>query len=447
MYRQAKSPTGALIRSIWCASAWFVTGLATASAGEFEWRMHTQFSVMEAGVVEGDFNPDNRLAALAERTGRLDLRPDLFAGGERWQVMLRPRAVVRRDRVSQAGVSHTDTDTDLFINEGRLRVSLTPGVDVSVGREHLLWGPGSAVMASNPFSPETGRDNPFLEVGGRDFVRMNWLHGAWTVSAIANVDEGRDQRRPDLPPLAGVDDSLDFKSIYALKIDHVGYAHQASVLLAGESGGPLQLGGFIDWIAGMGTRVYAEARVVRDIMTFDPVRDDDLPTGWGFRRVREQDSSPGGIWLAGVAHTLPQGTTLRLEGIHNRDGYRREQANELLDMASELAAQLQNPDPQVAGEAAGLLGLAASPGTPLLRRNYLFGQLDHRGHGGRTRVVLRYLHNLDDDGGRSTLVGEWDPWSQVGLFVLGVHNQGDPAQTELARYQRWLGMTGMRIYF
>jgi hypothetical protein len=438
--RRQRSLHAVSTRSIWCVSLLLSAAVAGGVSPEVTWEI--QGSAHVADVTESTFNPGNRLAWLPERELRLALRPDVFATLGPVDLMLRPRVTVHHARTDAAATAAESTGIDAIVNEWRLRWRVTDALDVAAGREHMLWGPARALMPSNPFTPETGRNNPFRDVAGRDYLRLNLLVGDWTFSAMTNLDPGRD-RPPALPPLASISVPVGFRRVHALKADHIGHAHQLSLLGARTEGGPWHLGGYFDWTAGVATRLYVDGRLLSRNPTPEPAPDVSLPVGWGFVSAERQR---GGVALAGVSHTLPQGTTVTLEAIYNHGGYDRRTARDLHVLADRAAAALAGPDPRAAGEAAGLLALAARAGTPLLRRRYDFVQIEHRRSDGRLSASVRYLREADDGGGRLTLIGEWQPGDRMSAFAVAMRSHG-AGTSEFGRYQRSMVMAGIRVFY
>jgi hypothetical protein len=432
---------GASNRSFWCVSLLLLAAGAGGTAPEVNWEVQGVGRI--ASVVGGPFNPANQLARLPAQEYGIHLRPDAFVSIGRFDLMLRPRAVLRHVRTDAGGAADWGTETDVFVNEWRLRWQLTPTLDVAVGREHLLWGPARALMPSNPFTPDTGRDNPFRDVGGRDFVRANLLAGSWTLSAISNIDPGRDPQRPSLPPLESIAAPLEFRRVHALKAERIGYAYQLALIGARTEGGPWHIGGYVDWTAGVATRLYADARVVSARTLPEPIADAALPIGWGFARAAR---GRGGLGVAGVAHTLPQGTTLTFEALYQHGGYGDGTARNLRALAASAAAAFASTEPRRIGEAAGLLAVAADPGAPLLRQRYGFVQVEHRRSDGRVSGSARYLHGVDDGSGRLALAGEWQPGDRSSVFAVAMLGHGG-SSSEFGRYQRAMVMAGIRVFY
>ena len=278
---------------------------------DFSLELSVQLSGLRAVVPESSWNPANDLAGLPESGAVLDVRPDIYLNAERWSLMLRPRFSSSWEKVQDSQGTSTGQSHDAVINEWRLRLYLPAEIDLSVGREHLLWGPARLLMASNPFGSDTGRDNPFTEVSGQDLIRLSRTLGVWSLSAYALVGEGAD-RHQRLPPLQAVDPQPGFRPVYALKVDRMGFSWYGSLNFARYEGRGWGLGGFWDWTATEATRLYADGRVTEQRRGWRPERDQSWPVGWAMRAA---GSGAGGMVVAGLAHTTTVGPTLTIEGM------------------------------------------------------------------------------------------------------------------------------------
>ena len=176
---------------------------------EFYSRIYTQAYVASVDLEENaPANPDNALR-LPSTIYNLDLRADFEAKLKSLDIIFRPRANARDSRFEfQSKPDEDESDSEAFVNEWLLRTHINYKVFLSYGRENLQWGPAYLLSTSNPFNSRNGQNNPVVEQPGLDYARVVWVPGPhWTVSAIANVDEGE------------ADDS-SFTEKYALKFDY-----------------------------------------------------------------------------------------------------------------------------------------------------------------------------------------------------------------------------------
>ena len=76
----------------------------------------------------------------------------------------------------------------VFVNEWFFRYRLTDRFFASYGRENLQWGPSFLISPSNPFIERNGKNNPYLEVPGLDYAKINWIvDSSWSAQLIANT--------------------------------------------------------------------------------------------------------------------------------------------------------------------------------------------------------------------------------------------------------------------
>jgi hypothetical protein len=121
-----------------------------------------------------------------------DVRPNVLLSLGNLTASIKPRFDIWRQRVDREGEKHYETDSDLYVNEWLLRYAFSPTLFASYSRENLQWGPSYLLSPSNPFNSNNGRNNPKQEVPGMDFVTLVWAPNRdWTISFIANIDEGR----------------------------------------------------------------------------------------------------------------------------------------------------------------------------------------------------------------------------------------------------------------
>jgi hypothetical protein len=137
-------------------------------------------------LLEGDVT-DFPLSRL-----EVDVRPDIRLTLDRLTASIKPRFDVWRQDVEKDGVKETETESDFYVNEWLIRPAISDTLFISYSRENLQWGPSYMLSPSNPFNSNNGRNNPKQEVPGMDYVTLLWAPTMdWTVSLIANVDNGR----------------------------------------------------------------------------------------------------------------------------------------------------------------------------------------------------------------------------------------------------------------
>ena len=316
--------------------------------------------------VDSGLNPNN-IQEIPRYQLELDVRPDIFLTFRRLDLSFKPRLEVFW-REWQDGIrsGESETEADLFLNEWRVRYRISDELIASYGLENLQWGPSYLLSPSNPFSRNNGQNNPRLLVPRLDYFRLIWIPSyEWTLSFIANTDEGRlEQRR-------------DFQETFALKLDYTGFQKYASLILSTQHGDDLTIGFFAGWSASDAILLYTEGRLSNDI-----------------------DKS---AILIGSAYTFAFGPTIAVEFFHDGDGC-------TLD-PFELCFLPDMGD--------------ADFTDVLIRQNYLLLQYVHTEIWDRFNLTLRWIHNLDDQSHRLINVVDYEVTDHIQLFTIGTFDLGD----------------------
>lgn len=145
------------------------------------------------GPGDSTLNPGNAVLQLPAVNLDTQARPDLNASAGPVAFYIKPRLALSWQAWDEGPRDGEETtDTDSYVNEWQLRLSIADRVFVSYGRENLQWGPSYLFSPSNPFVQDNGQNNPKREVAGMDYGKLQWIPVRnWSVSLIANVGEGR----------------------------------------------------------------------------------------------------------------------------------------------------------------------------------------------------------------------------------------------------------------
>ncbi len=358
-------------------------------------------------------NPGNNFLRLPRYRTGLEIRPDIDLNTERLHLSAKPRFNLQR-RQWEEGVwaGETQWNDDWFINEWLMRIRANDSLFLSYGRENLQWGPSYLLSPSNPFFRDNGRRNPKQEVPGMDFARAVWLPAPfWTMSLIANTDEGRQSFSPAL-----------FKKCYALKVDYTGQESYGSLILSYREGGRKRLGFFTGWTATDALLLYAEGTLSRGSDAYYPQADEG-PFSASMQALYENDSSLQPTVLLGGSYTLEMGPTLTLEYVYNGPGYSDADAERFYRLRDCAAEGFLSSSPEKA-PAADRLSIMADPGLRLLRRNYLMVQYNQNDIRGVLNLTLRWTQNLDDYSGQFISVLEYYIGDHLEVFSIGTVNAG-----------------------
>jgi hypothetical protein len=377
-------------------------------------------------------NPAYRFLDLPETQADLEVRLDLSLDLAPLVLSIQPRLRYQWDHHDRAGES--DWDREGYVNQWLARVSLTPAIFLSYGRENLQWGPSYLISPSNPFFADNGRSNPKQEVAGMDFARLVWLPNSdWTVSLIANTAPGRQPIDPDL-----------FTPIYALKLDWVGQTANGGAIISWQAEDQPRLGLYGTVTATDALLIYSEANIAHGSGAFYPVAGEGY-FGTSLEPTLKDDNGLQGLALLGGAYTLEMGPTLSLEVVYNSSGYDDGQAERFYALR-QRAAQAFAGGGALQAPAAGILARTADVGLRLLRQHYLMVQYSHPDIRDTLDLVLRWTCNLDDSGSQLTAIAELDLGDHLGLFLIGTANLGG-AETEFGSFVDRQLMAGVQYTF
>jgi hypothetical protein len=320
--------------------------------------------------MDSPVNPGNVLN-LPRYQAEVDFRPDLRLTFRRLEVYVKPRLELRWQQWEEGSrQGDRDTEAEAFVNEWLVRYRLSEQLFASYGRENLQWGPARLLSLSNPFNTANGQNNPRIEVPGLDYGRVVWVPSiAWTVSVIANTDEGRFAQ------------GRDFHRTYAVKVDYNAQKTYASLIPAYREDGVFRLGFFAGWTVSDALLLHMEGSIPEHI--------------------------DNAAILVGGSYTFTLGPTIVIEFLHDGSGCRREPIGRCVA-----------PD---AGRVA--------PTSGLTRQRYVLVQYTHTRLQDRLNLTLRWLHSLDDTSNRLIGIIDYELGDHIQLFVIGnVNTGGKPAE-------------------
>jgi len=365
------------------------------------------------GVADSSQNPDNDLFQTPRYVADLELRPDARLNFRRLELSVKPRGTLEwmawEDGTRKGD---EDWDDDWFINEWLARIRVTQSLFVSYGRENLQWGPSYLFSPSNPFFADNGRSNPKREVPGMDFARLVWLPAtAWTISLIANLDEGRQEFR-----------AVEFERSYALKLDYAGQEGYVGLILSHKENDRNRLGAFGGWTATDALLLYGEGTLSRGTSALYP-QEADNPLGASMEPGEDESSSIYGTVLVGGSYTLEAGPTLTTEYLYNSPGYSDDQASAFYQLRKNASDAYDLPGP-IQGLSRLTLSKTADPGLRFLRRNYVMVQYVQNDIRDVGNLTFRWTLNIDDGSGQFIAIVEYYLGDHIQLFSIGGVNSG-----------------------
>lgn len=393
--------------------------------------------------VESSRNPNNDFLEIPQYRAGLEIRPDFYFDSNYLDLSAKPRAKLGF-RHWEEGMSEGDTkwEDDWYVNEWLVRLNGWNRLFVSYGRENLQWGPSFLVSPSNPFFSDNGRGNTYAEIQGMDFVRLLLVpHADWSISLIANTDEGRNTL-PNLEP---------FEKTYALKIDYTGVNGYGSLIYSRKEANQTDKFGFFGvWTASDALLLYTEGNVRQGSNAWYPVRDSSR-FGASLQQIHSDDDDIRPSILAGGAYTFLYGGTLTLEYLYNGLGYDKDEANLAFSTLQEASDAYYRTIYKKNSRWAlktkeDILDYLSSqptdPGLRFLRRNYGMLQYHQVNIFNRLAITLRWTQNFDDGSGQffglfSYSLGDY--WDIFGTVAVPVGNN-ETEYGSILNYQAMLGI-------
>jgi hypothetical protein len=400
---------------------------AVAEHFSFDLRILTYGIIQEPA--NSSQNPGNDFLQLPHYLADLEIRPDLRLNIDPLELSAKPRMRLEYS-FWQEGSRKEESEwvDDWYINEWLVRLKLLQNLFISYGRENLQWGPSYLFSPSNPFFQDNGRRNPYLEVPGMDFGRIVWIPGsAWTISFIANTDEGRNKTLGPNP----------FEKTYALKLDYTGRENYASAILSYNESSKISLGFFGGWTISDAILLYGEGVITQGSEALYPQKDSSL---FG-ASMREDDHAIKPVFLIGGSYTFATDGTLSLEYTYYSPGYSDSEADKYYSLRRK-AAQAIRSGGLVSALGQMTLGQTVNTGLRFLRRDYAMIQYTQTNIKNKIDLTLRWTQNLDDGSGQCTGLVTYYLGKHLELFSVGTVMAGRKNSEfgSLMDYQLMIGL-------
>jgi hypothetical protein len=404
-------------------------------------RFSMDFRALAYGILQepsdSTQNPGNRFLQTPRYLGDLELRPDMRFSLDPLELMAKPRMRLEYSAWAGAGTDDrgSEWNEDGYVNEWLARLKLRENLFVSYGRENIQWGPSFLFSLSNPFFPDNGRRNPYIEVPGSDFARVVWIpQSSWTFSLIANTEEGRNKPIGPDP----------FERTYAAKIDYTGGENYASLILSHKEHVGNTVGFFGGWTASDAVLLYAEGAVSEGGRALYP-NEDPSPFGASMQQIYKDSTDLKSVLLFGGSYTFESKGTLTLEYAYNGQGYSDAQAQRYYALRRRAANALDPPG-SISGLAQMTLGQTAATGLKFIRRNYLLLQYTQSNIQNVLDLTLRWTQNLDDGSCQGTVLVTCSLGDHLELFSVGTVNGGGE-NTEFRSILDYQWMMGLEYTF
>ena len=367
-------------------------------------------------VENSNLNPYN-IIGLADKKLQIAARPDFFLTFEaqRLSFEFKPRFTADQTTWDDGiyELKSDEGDTDAAVNEWLVRYGVTDKVFISGGRENLQWGPSYLLSPSNPFIRDNGKNNPYLELPGLDYVRAVLIpNSIWTVSLIANVGEGRYE---------GLE---NFKNTYALKTDYTGYEKYAGFIVSGREGDQPEFGLYGGLTMTDYLLLYTEGSISLESDRVDI--------------------------LGGGSYTLQDGSAFSLEYFHQGSGTATEPIERAL-VPEGLYQDLQDRFSDFDGSPNELLAeieaLDLDFNLPaLVRKNYVMLQYVKPEIRDVLTLTGRWIYNVDDTSNRAVGIVNWEVNSRLTVLTVGNAFIGG-TDTEFGSLLNHSLMAGVQYHF
>ena len=366
----------------------------------------------------------------------LEIRPDLRFSIDPIDLSVKPRMRLEYN-VWREGKRKGKSEwiDDWYINEWLARLKVFQNLFASYGRENLQWGPSFLFSPSNPFFQDNGRRNPYIEVPGMDFGRLVWIpKSSWTLSFIANTDEGRNKSNGPNP----------FERSYALKIDYTGRENYGSLILSHREDSKNSLGCFGGWTISDAILLYGEGVIAQGSKALYP-KEDHSPFGVSMQKRYQDDSTIKPILLIGGSYTFATKGTLTVEYAYNSPGYSDAEADRFYSLRRKAAGAIISGG-LVSALGQMTLGQTADTGLRFLRKNYALLQYTQNNIQNTIDLTLRWTQNLDDGSCQSTALVTYFLGNHLEIFSVGTLNLGGK-NTEYGSILDYQWMTGLKYTF
>jgi hypothetical protein len=403
-------------------------------------RFSLDFRILTYGIIQepanSNQNPENNFLQILHYLADLEMRPDLRLNLDFLDLSAKPRMRLEYGVWREGDrKGESECDDDWYINEWLARLKVRENLFLSYGRENLQWGPSFLFSPSNPYFQDNGRRNPYVEVPGMDFGRLVWIPGSsWTISFIANTDEGQNKIIGPIP----------FEKTYSLKVDYTGRENYASIILSHREVSENSLGFFGGWTISDAILLYGEGVITQGSEALYPKKDGS-PFGASMIKLHEDDSTIRPVLLIGGSYTFETSGTLTLEYAYYSPGYSDAQADIYYRLRRNAAGAISSGG-LVSALGQVTLGQTASTGLRFLRKNYALLQYTQSNIKNSIDLVLRWAQNLDDGSGQLTTVVTYFLEEHLELFSVGTVMAGGN-DTEFGSILDYQWMIGLKYTF
>jgi len=328
----------------------------------------------------------------------------------------------------------TAAHSRVFVSEWLAQLKPHPSCIVSFGKEKLLWGPSMLSSPSNILFKDTEKANPFSEVEGKYLAKAVYMpNSSVTVSLMQESREEVDKQGNPL------------RQLNALKIDLMRSNYSLSLIGYQRRGERFRLGSYGQWTASDALIVYYDGIVSRGTDELFPAEDQAAPLGGEFIRKHDTTGRLFTTITAGGSYTFLSGSTLSMEFLYNGTGYNAEEAVQYYRLRNN-AADNYSAGGALASVSKKTLAEALNAGSPFLRQYYVMAQFQKREIRNIMDVMLRYIHNLQENSGQVSTIFEWNVADRIQFFNINTIGVGR-RNTEFRSILSKSIMLGLELHF
>ena len=410
----------------------------------FSW----DFRILTYGIIQepsnSSQNPGNNFLQIPHYAADLEIRPDLRLNIDPLELSAKPRMRLEYNIWPEGRrTGESEWNDDWYINEWLARWKVRENLFISYSRENLQWGPSFLFSPSNPFFQDNGRRNPYLEVPGMDFGRLVWIPGSsWTISFIANTDEGRNKTASGFP--IGFPQGTPFEKTYALKIDYTGRQNYGSIIFSHREDSLNSLGFFGGWTISDAILLYGEGVITQGSKALYPKRDSS-PFGASMQKLHQDDSTIKPVLLVGGSYTFATSGTLSVEYAYYSPGYSDADSDTYYSLRRRAAGAISSGG-LVSALGQKTLGQTVNTGIRFFRKNYALLQYTQNNIRNKIDLTLRWTQNLNDGSCQFSTVVSYPLGNHLELFSVGTVMAGGK-NTEFGSILDYQWMIGLKYTY
>lgn len=172
----------------------FFAGSAEAWTLKWNHRLNWYNRVLNQGVVDSDYNPDNQVGKIPDNTFETDLRPTFNWEFDNHRVKIDPRIITQVTQAEYRDEKHTTDTTEAFFNEASYQGNFGDH-QIALGIQNYQWGPAEMLSPTNPiYRFQFEQRSLFFQQRGRNLVRWNWqISPEWNMVTMVEVSKNGSQ--------------------------------------------------------------------------------------------------------------------------------------------------------------------------------------------------------------------------------------------------------------